>query len=174
MTPAYVSSAVSDVGCRRKLNEDACLARPDIGLWVVADGMGGHQAGDLASRSIVEALDFPRATANPRSLIQRIEEALAAVNDRLLEEARALGPDAVVASTVVGLVLAETHFVCFWAGDSRAYMIRAGTALQLSRDDSHVQTLIEDGTLTEAEARRHPLAHRQFRQGWQRSVYICW
>ena len=159
MTPRYVSSAVSDVGCRRQLNEDACLDRPDIGLWVVADGMGGHQAGDHASRSIVEALDFPAGVENPRRLIERIEDEMVRVNAALIKAAAALGPDAVVASTVVGLVLAETHYACFWAGDSRAYLVRGGAALQITRDDSHVQSLIEAGEIDEREAREHPLAH---------------
>ena len=159
MTGCYLSSAVSDVGCRRRLNEDACLARPDLNLWVVADGMGGHQAGDHASRSIVEALDFEGPVGSPRDLIARIETTLAEVNAELLAHARGLGSEAVVASTVVGLVLADTHYACFWSGDSRAYMVRAGAALQLTRDDSHVQALVESGEIDEEAARRHPLAH---------------
>ena len=154
--PAFISSAVSDVGCRRELNEDACLDRDDLGLWVVADGMGGHEAGDLASQTIVAALDFPDEQGTPRDLIERIEDTLIAVNSVLMKKARSIGPDAVVASTVVGLVLAGGHFACFWAGDSRAYVVRDSVALQLTRDDSHVQMLIDAGELDEAQARRHP------------------
>ena len=159
MKAGYRSSAVSDIGCRRRLNEDACLARPDLGLWVVADGMGGHQAGDHASRSIVEALDFPGPPESPRGLIERIETEMERVNAELVSAAAGMGPDAVVASTVVGLVLADAHYACFWLGDSRAYMVRAGAALQLTRDDSHVQGLIEAGEIDEEAARSHPLAH---------------
>ena len=160
MSARYVCSAVSDVGCRRRLNEDACLSRPDLGLWVVADGMGGHQAGDHASRSIVEALDFPaEGSVSPRTLIDRIEDAMVEVNDRLVTHAQGLGPDAVVASTVVGLILAQTHFALFWLGDSRAYMVRGGAALQLTRDDSHVQALVDAGEIDEEAARSHPLSH---------------
>lgn len=158
-TPAFICSAVSDVGCRRELNEDACLSRPDLGLWVVADGMGGHEAGDHASQAITAALDFAHDHGSPRDLIERIEQTMSDVNAALLAKAESIGPEAVVASTVVGIVLAGNHFACFWAGDSRAYVVRQGVALQLTRDDSHVQMLIDAGELDEAQARRHPLSH---------------
>lgn len=159
MRDLCTSSAMTHTGTRRRLNEDAYLDRPDLGLWAVADGMGGHKAGDYASQRVVESLDFAEPSETPRDLLTRIEAALGATNDDLIAKADGLGPKAVVASTVVGLVVAGLRFACFWAGDSRLYMIRGGEILQLTRDDSHVQDLVDAGELGEQEADGHPLAH---------------
>jgi len=158
MTAACRSAAKSHAG-RRSLNEDAFLERVDLGLWAVADGMGGHRAGDVASRRVVHALDLGGPAPTPRAIMARIEAQLDSANADLVAEARAHGADAVVASTVAGLLVADSRFACFWAGDSRVYMVRDDAIVQLTRDDSHVQDLVDRGDVSADEAEHHPLAH---------------
>jgi protein phosphatase/serine/threonine-protein phosphatase Stp1 len=159
MAGRCASSAKSHAGAQRRLNEDAYLARPDLGLWAVADGMGGHRAGDVASQRVVRALDFAAPATSPRALLADVHAALDETNAALDGIAAGYGGDAVVASTVVGLIVADLRFACFWVGDSRAYMVRASEIRQLTRDDSHVQDLVDAGEVAADEAEGHPLAH---------------
>ncbi len=155
----FASAAATHVGAVRKHNEDACLDRGEIGLWAVADGMGGHEAGDVASRMIVETLDTIAAPADAGSFLAEVRNALGQINERLLTEASRRGPDTIIGSTVVVLLAHGSHFACLWAGDSRLYRFRGGVLEQVSRDHSQVQELIDAGTVTEEEAERHPLAN---------------
>ena len=153
----YSTAGLSDPGPARSNNEDAFLERPDLGLWVVADGLGGHADGALASRMVVEDLDRIRPTGDPRSLLAAVEASLAATHDRLFARAR----DAELsASTVVVLLVAERHWAILWAGDSRGYRLRGAKLEQLTHDHSHVQELVDRGLLTPAAARAHPYANR--------------
>ena len=144
--------ARTHVGCRRKLNEDALLACPDHGLWAVADGMGGHDAGEVASAIVVEALSHC-------SSAEQALTSLCDVNARLVEMARTSFDSRTVGSTVVGLVADDHAFTCFWAGDSRAYRVRDGAITRLTRDHSLVQDLIDAGMIDEAAAEGHPNAN---------------
>jgi len=142
------------VGSRRKNNEDAFLARPEIGLWAIADGMGGHDAGDVASATVAKKLD---AAAPGADLPAREKAARAAIEDAnraLWDMAR--GSARTIGSTVVALVTAGERFCCLWAGDSRAYRLRDGTLRQLTRDHSLVQELVDTGDLAAEEAASHP------------------
>jgi len=151
-TSGFEQVVKTHVGCRRKLNEDAVLACPDHRIWAVADGMGGHDAGEVASASVVEAL-------SKCSTKDEIVAALADVNAHLVEMARTGFDSRTVGSTVVGLVVEEHGFTCFWAGDSRAYCIRDGAITRLSRDHSLVQDLVDAGMIDEAAAEIHPNAN---------------
>jgi serine/threonine protein phosphatase PrpC len=153
------SAARTHVGLVRALNEDSFFEGPQIGLWAVADGMGGHQAGDVASRLTVEALAAVPAAGSGSALLGAVREALQAANRRLLETASAIGPGAVVGSTVVALLVREGHFACLWAGDSRAYRLRQGRLECITHDHSATQQMIDRGELSEFEARSHPSAH---------------
>ncbi len=104
--PGLRSVACSHVGLVRKHNEDSFLDRPDIGLWVVADGMGGMTAGEVASQAIVAALDGIDAAPNAPALQAEIRTRIAAVNAELLHIAGARGPNTTIGSTVAGLVCA--------------------------------------------------------------------
>lgn len=147
------------VGLRRKLNEDALASLPERGLWVVADGMGGHDAGEVASAMVVEAIEaLPDATGLD-NLVGKAIGALEEVNRRLVELGNAGGEQRTIGSTVVGLALGEAQFRCFWAGDSRAYRLRDGAIAQLTRDHSLVQDLVDAGMLTAGEAESHPNAN---------------
>jgi serine/threonine protein phosphatase PrpC len=150
------SAARSDVGKVRRVNEDAFLDRAEIGLWAVADGVGGESAGDRASRLIVEALGKVEVPSTAAGFLATVHESLQAVNKLLRLEAAAAGGDRLIASTVVALLVFGHHFACAWAGDSRLYLWRNGTLQQVSRDHSEVQEMVECGMLTAEEARTHP------------------
>lgn len=144
--PALVwdSCCVSHQGKVRPVNEDACLAQPETGLWAVADGMGGHAAGELASRAVIESL---RGLPVPPHLgigVTAVEARLGAVNGRLLEEAHRREV-ALMGSTVVVLIACGGHAVYLWVGDSRIYLFRDGELHQLSRDHSLVEEELDAG-----------------------------
>ena len=133
----------SDRGKVRNVNEDALLDRPDIGLWAVADGMGGHSSGELASRMIVEELD----TLQPQgeslgALVENIDWRLQRVNHSLLMESQRRG-SGIIGSTVAVLLAHEGYCIYLWAGDSRIYLYRRGVLKQLSRDHSQVEEQLE-------------------------------
>ena len=151
----FKSASKSHVGMVRQVNEDACLDRPENGLWVVADGMGGHKAGDYVSSLIVDSL---RSIAVGRSLdeyVAALKTDLLRVNAVVREETANRGVD-MMGSTVVVLAARGLRGVCLWAGDSRLYRLRDGLLEGISRDHSYVQDLQDSGLLSEAEARVHP------------------
>lgn len=155
---AFRSVASTHPGCVRKLNEDACLDRPDIGLWAVADGMGGHDAGDVASATVINALgrvsDFSSAFAFRRAVRTALDEANLFLQRKADDEL--LGP---IGSTVVTLLMHGGHYACIWAGDSRAYVLRNGRLERITRDHSVVQELVDAGALKDSEARSHRQAN---------------
>lgn len=142
----------------RQVNEDACLDLPENGLWVVADGMGGHAAGDYVSSLIVDSL---RSIAVGRSLdeyVAALQTDLLRVNAAVREETANRGVT-MMGSTVVVLATRDLRGMCLWAGDSRLYRLRDGVLESISRDHSYVQDLQDSGLLSEAEARVHPRAN---------------
>ncbi|PMZ01926.1 serine/threonine protein phosphatase [Pseudomonas sp. FW306-02-F02-AA] len=142
----------------RQVNEDACLDLPENGLWVVADGMGGHAAGDYVSSLIVDSV---RSIAVGRSLDEysaALKNDLLRVNAAVREETANRGVT-MMGSTVVLLATRDLRGVCLWAGDSRLYRLRDGLLEGISRDHSYVQDLQDSGLLSEAEARVHPRAN---------------
>jgi serine/threonine protein phosphatase PrpC len=154
---AWDSASATSRGNVRQHNEDAVIELPDVGLWAVADGMGGHQAGDVASAAITSALASVRRHAQPSVLIDEVEDRLGAVNDRLYKESLARG--AVIGSTVAMLVALERHAVALWAGDSRIYRARGGVLTQVTRDHSEIQQMIDEGTLAPEAAGQHASAN---------------
>ena len=158
---AWRSAARTDTGKVRARNEDAFLALPEQGLWVVADGMGGHQNGALASRLVVEHLaELPREGGLAQRLVN-LRQCLHRLNHRLGQEltVTAERTDTVIGTTVVALLLEDDRAACVWAGDSRCYLWRGARLYQLSRDHSLVQQLIDEQGLAPHEAARHPAAH---------------
>jgi len=155
----WSSAGRSHVGMVRAINEDACLAMPELGLWAVADGMGGHEAGDIASQMIVEALQQTPIPPSWPDFVNSVQEALHEVNRRLRKESAQRYQHRTIGSTVVVLLAHEDHCACLWVGDSRIYRLRDGQLEQLTRDHSHVQELVEQGLLAPDEAHRHPLAN---------------
>ncbi len=153
------SWAMTDVGAVRKHNEDNMLSRPDLGLWVVADGAGGHDSGEVASGMIVAELDRLPKHLSGAEVLSEVRLIMSQVHQTLRQEAAARGPDTVIASTFVSLILRDTHFACLWAGDSRAYLLRHGHLSQISRDHSLVQELVDSGNLAPEDAENHPHAN---------------
>lgn len=149
----------TDVGLRRKVNEDALLVRTERGLWAVADGMGGHERGDVASSRVTQSLLELPAIDGLDELVECAVSTLQRVNDDLIELAGAAEGQKSIGSTVVGLAIADGQFRCFWAGDSRAYRLRDNQIVQLSRDHSMVQDLVDAGMLQPEEAEGHPNAN---------------
>lgn len=154
---SWASATATHPGKVREVNEDACLALPRRGLWVVADGMGGHDAGDVASRMIVESLSDVHQHDNPADFLDEVEDRLLDVNLNLYEasapQARTMG------STVVALLVMGRHVVIIWAGDSRAYRLRDGQFEQMTVDHSQVELMVQTGELRREDAESHPLAN---------------
>jgi serine/threonine protein phosphatase PrpC len=151
---SWTSALISDVGKVRKLNEDSGLDRCADGLWVVADGMGGHSAGDLASQLIVNSLGKLTLDDNLAPLVDQVEDAVVHVNERLFEVANAHNQTS--GSTVVVLLMRGRHAVTMWAGDSRLYRLRGGELSQMTTDHTQIELYIEKGLLDRSEAEGHP------------------
>jgi serine/threonine protein phosphatase PrpC len=149
----WKSTAITDVGKVRKLNEDSVLDRGEVGLWVVADGMGGHSAGDLASQLIVNSLGKLATGDDLGELVDCVEEAVQSVNLRLFEVANAHNQTS--GSTIVLLVTRGQHAVTMWAGDSRLYRLRDRTLEQMTTDHTQLELYIERGLLKREEAQGH-------------------
>ncbi|MDH3645142.1 MAG: protein phosphatase 2C domain-containing protein [Gammaproteobacteria bacterium] len=157
---SWVSATTTHPGKVREVNEDASLALPARGLWVVADGMGGHDAGDVASRMIVESLGDVESHEDPADFLDEVEDRLLDVNMNLYETANNSALMRTIGSTVVALlVMGGRHTVIVWAGDSRAYRLRAGELQKLTIDHSQVEVMVQIGELTREEAEEHPLAN---------------
>ena len=151
--PKIDGAGLTHVGRVRERNEDAILTDPSGALWAVADGMGGHGQGDVASDLVVEVLASIPDEGEPRELLlSRLEAANADVHRR----GRKAG---VMGATVVALLLRGWIGHVAWAGDSRAYLVRGGVLERLTQDHSVVQEMIDRGELAPEAAARHPDAH---------------
>ncbi len=150
------SGALTDVGAVRKVNEDSIIAKPDIGLWAVADGMGGHQVGDVASHKIVTALDAVVPRTNLSEFVDAVEDCILDVNERMLEYAQIMFDDGTIGSTLVALLIKGRVGVCLWVGDSRLYRFRNQQLVQLSKDHSQMEEMIDMGLITRENAENHP------------------
>lgn len=155
----FRSWASTHPGTRRGHNEDAYVSRPDLGLWAVADGAGGHEDGALASGRIAEALDSIDPELSAGEILGAVRARVAAVHLGLVDEAARRGPNVTIASTLVVLILRGGHFACLWAGDSRAYRLRDGVLQRITRDHSLVQELVDAGEIAAEEAEGHPRAN---------------
>jgi serine/threonine protein phosphatase PrpC len=152
----WVSSGITNVGNVRKINEDAMLDHPQYGVWAVADGMGGHDAGDYASSSIVTALSAVREYDRPSQLVDAVEDSLMQVNNNLYRKSKEGGRSSVIGSTVAVVLALPGHCLCVWAGDSRVYRLRNFELEQLTTDHSEVEELIAEGSLDRSEADGYP------------------
>jgi serine/threonine-protein phosphatase Stp1 len=156
MSPKFLTATLTNVGLRRKVNEDSYLDRTDDGLWIVADGMGGHDAGEVASAMVVDALKSVPASPDPRDTAKAAMAAIQQVQVELVEMAKDGIKPRTIGTTVVGLVIADGQYVVFWVGDSRILLVRNGAITRLTRDHSLVQDLIDAELIDAAEADTHP------------------
>jgi len=148
-------SATTHVGRVRDVNEDSILSLPEAGVWLVADGMGGHAAGDFASQTITETVAALPLDLEPGDLMHAVREAINRSHAIIQKEAAENGGKT-IGATVAALILANGHFVSFWAGDSRLYRLRDGVVEILTTDHSIVADLVIAGQMTWDEAEHHP------------------
>ena len=153
----FRSIARSHVGKVRSINEDAVLARDDLCLWCVADGMGGHDAGDVASSTIIQRLSATTLSMDGKRMLASVREGIMDVNHRLWTQGVKDGR--VIGSTVVALIAVQDQFACLWAGDSRAYLWREGSLAKITEDHSVVSELVRAGVISEDQAETHPDAN---------------
>ncbi len=133
---SFRSAAATDVGRARGNNEDGFIERPEAGIWAVADGMGGHSHGEIASRMVCDALADFQPDGSFEEAIEGASRRVQQVNDHLLRTAMGSHAADRSGSTVVVLLLRGTRSAVLWAGDSRGYRWRGGRLEQLSRDHS--------------------------------------
>jgi serine/threonine protein phosphatase PrpC len=144
----------SHPGKRRRTNEDAVLARPEVGLWAVADGMGGHEAGDFAAQAVTSALSLVDAHGSLAHFVDEVDDLLGEINLKLRVHAERCCEGRTVGSTVVTMVSNGDVGVALWAGDSRLYRMRGRELLQVTRDHNPLAELLDDGIIGERTARR--------------------
>ena len=153
----FDQGCVTHEGRIRAHNEDSFVARPEVGLWSVCDGMGGHENGQWASRTIVEQLAEAAWTGGMDEAAGAVARAIHEANRTIFQESESVGKS--MGSTTVALLVHGRRFAAIWAGDSRIYVLRDGQLHRLTRDHTQVGELVERGLLTEAEAENHPLSH---------------
>ncbi len=163
--------ALSDVGRKRKGNEDSLSLDPERGLFVVADGMGGHAAGEVASKVAVDAInEFVAATGDGEEITwpfgldesisydgNRLKTAIRHANSRVLETVRERAEYDGMATTVAAVLVDENEVNLAHVGDSRIYLWSGGELVQLTSDHSWVNEQIQSGIISPEQARHHPL-----------------
>ncbi len=153
---------LTDVGRRRESNQDSFLVRPELGLFAVADGMGGHAAGEVASRIAIESLRDTLGSgglpaSDPAEAAVRLEDALREGNRRICDSVGARGEWRGMGTTIVALVACGDRAIIGHVGDSRAYRVRGGQLERMTADHSWVSEQVRLGLLTDDEAHRHPM-----------------
>ncbi len=150
-------AGLSEAGLVRPANEDALVRRPEVGLWAVADGMGGHVQGAWASAAVARALEAVDLAGDLEKDLGSVEGAIQAANTEIWSHGQRHG--GAIGSTVTALLVGEGRYGVLWAGDSRAYVLRAGAMQRLTSDHTHVQDRLDRRQLTPEEALVHPLRH---------------
>lgn len=151
----FDTAMATDTGRVRTHNEDNSVTLPHVGLWAVADGMGGHAAGDVASSIIADELGSVGVPVSADDLRARVGQRLDRANARIQSIAEQRG-GATIGSTVVALLIHEHECFCVWAGDSRIYLLRQGRLTRLTTDHSEVQEMLDAGNISADEARNWP------------------
>jgi protein phosphatase len=144
------TGAATHVGKVRQRNEDSYLVRPEAGIWAVADGMGGHEAGDLASQTVIDALASIETQNSADELLSLCKSRIFDANSQLMTISHERG--IIIGTTVTILLTFDGYFACVWSGDSRMYVVRDGGISQISRDHTELEDLLADGVITPEEA----------------------
>ena len=152
----WSSAALSHTGKVRHINEDSCLALPEVGLWAVADGMGGHESGGVASRMVIETLRRLSPPEQWQAFVGQVRAGLKQVHLQLRDLSTRLYQQRTVGSTAAVLLTQGDRGACLWVGDSRVYLLREGGLAQLTHDHSYVQELLDKGLLKPQQAQLHP------------------
>jgi serine/threonine protein phosphatase PrpC len=156
----FETGAATHVGKVRQHNEDSFLVpsphgATNSGVWAVADGMGGLEAGDLASHTVIQELQSIAAPTTAAALLASCEDRLFAANGRLRDIATQRG-GGLIGSTVAVLLIYDRYYAGVWSGDSRIYRVRGAEIDQITTDHSEVQELVAAGRITSEEARFWP------------------
>ncbi len=141
---------LTHVGLRRELNEDTYYGDSDLGLWLVADGMGGHEYGEVASALAREAIVREVRAGGT------LAEAIRIADEEIIRCSRRRGDSLPMGTTVVAARVNGSRFEVAWVGDSRVYLWRDNALTQISHDHSYVQELIAQGAISADQARSHP------------------
>lgn len=156
------SAGRTDVGVIRSGNEDSYLMVPDRGIFVVADGMGGHAAGEVASdmavHYVARELDSLRGLSDEQ-VAERMRGAIRTANGAIFQRTLTEHDKRGMGTTVTALTLFESRFLIGQVGDSRAYLLRDNKLSQLTKDHSYVQEQVDAGYLTPEQARTHPYSN---------------
>lgn len=153
------SHGVTDTGRVRTKNEDSILVHEDENVWVIADGMGGHHAGDFASQTITNNLGLFKQHASLDDSILLLEENIHNSNTMIRKKSGKLGRNATIGSTVVCVYVWRNLLFTLWAGDSRLYRYRDSRLERMTEDHSYVEELVRMGKLQACEAEEHPAAN---------------
>ena len=151
------SSGLTHQGRVRQQNQDSYCVRERDSLWAVADGMGGHEGGEWASAKLVEKLDEIEVPVGLEAACEAVEEAICQANRAIVVEAETRGRQ--MGSTIVALVVREATYAVLWVGDSRAYLLRDNALIQLSRDHTQVQEMVDRGVMKPEDVAGHPMGH---------------
>lgn len=155
-TLTWQSAGITDVGAARSVNEDALLENSAAGIWLVADGMGGHAAGDVASRLIAQAFEEISPPATLAAFVELVETRLTQVNQRLLQLSREQLDNQTIGSTVVALLALGRFVAVLWVGDSRGYRLRGQQLEMIIQEHTQAEELVEKGVLDPKDAENHP------------------
>ena len=150
---------VTDTGHVRSKNEDSFLVLEDENVWIVADGMGGHHAGDFASQTITNNLSLFKQHASLDDSILLLEENILNSNAMIRKKSLKLGRNATIGSTVVCVYVWQNLLFTLWAGDSRLYRYRDARLERLTEDHSYVEELVRMGKIEARDAEDHPAAN---------------
>ncbi|MDH5446479.1 MAG: protein phosphatase 2C domain-containing protein [Gammaproteobacteria bacterium] len=153
------SAEETNTGMVREINEDSILSMTELGFWAVADGMGGYEAGNIASNMVVNSLAEIEKHHTLDEMITVIEDCIIDVNQRIMEYAEIVHDGRTLGSTVASLLIHGNVGACLWVGDSRLYRLRENELTQLSRDHSHVEELLKQGAILPEEIESHPEAN---------------
>lgn len=154
-SPQIRYSATTHVGHKRKVNEDSILTLPDQRVWVVSDGMGGHEGGDFASQAVVDSIAMIDPGLEPVQLMSELRSSIARAHRAIRFESDSRG-GATMGATIVTMLVSGNHFAAFWAGDSRLYRLQNGEIELLTTDHSLVADLVMAGHMSWDEAEQHP------------------
>ena len=154
-----ISSGVTHTGNVRTRNEDSILLLDDENLWIIADGMGGHHAGDFASQTITSNLGLFKQQLSLEDSILLLEENIITSNSIIRNKTSKLGKNATIGSTLVCVYLWQNYAFTFWAGDSRLYRYRNDQLERMTEDHSYVEELVRMGKIEARDAESHPAAN---------------
>lgn len=155
----FTHSGMTHTGLVRTRNEDSFTCLPEQNLWVVADGMGGHEAGDFASSTITQQAEKFTRQSTLESSILLLEENLLHSNGLIREKARKISNKATIGSTVTSLFIWQNQAFALWAGDSRIYLYRDNKLQRLTEDHSFVEELVRMGKIKPEDAEQHPASN---------------